>query len=146
MIYGTYLYVVYNSQTHHSNLFCTLSPPHLSPNVLHPSFPFLLLMCNFPLYFLTSFALPLIVFQVRGSQQGLFSCSADAWRPGKSLGHVGWLPWEHLCKGPPTPLGSLSHYLLSPCLSPSEWEQVPQIPCQGEYEHARKHILCQSNA
>lgn len=124
--YGAYFCVVHSSQSHHSNLFHTLSPP----TTITP-------MCNLPLHFPTFFALPL-VFQVRGSQQGFFSCSADARCPGKSLGHVGWLPWEHLRKGPPTPLGSFSHYLLPPCLSPSEWEQVSQIPRQGEYEHARK--------
>lgn len=87
--------------------------------------------------FLLYFALPLVLFQVRGGQQGLFSCSADARRPGKGLGHVGRLPRKHLCKGPPTPLRSLSHYLLPPCLSPSEREQVPQISSQGEDERAQ---------
>lgn len=92
------------------------------------------------------FALPLVLFQVRGGQQGLFSCSADARCPGKGVGHVGWLSRKHLCKGPPTPLRSLSHYLLPPCLSPSEREQVPQISSQGEYESAQGTHFSESNA
>lgn len=71
-------------------------------------------------------------FQVRGSQQGLFSSSADARCPGEGLGHVGRLPGEHLRQGPSAPFGSLRHYLLPPRMPPSKREQVTKVPSKGD--------------
>ena len=85
------------------------------------------------------------LFQVRGGQQGLFSSGTDARCPRESMGHVGGLPGEHLCEGPPAPLGSLCHHLLPPRLPPPEREQVPQIPGKGEKGDWEMGHLCDSS-
>lgn len=85
---------------------------------------------------------PSSLLQVRGGQQGLFSRSTDARCPGEGLGHVGGLSGEHLCEGPPAPLGSLCHYLLPSRLPPSKREQVSQIPSKGDKMGTKKEVFC----
>lgn len=131
---GAYWSVVHNSENDHHHLFLgRLIPlPSSSPHLLKGASPIAFQYCySFSPLFSSCHYCPSLL-QVRGGEQGLFGCCANARRPGEGLGHVGRLPGKHFRQRPPAPLGGFCHYLLPPRLPPPKWEQVSQVLGKGE--------------